>query len=207
MARHNRSSSTDAQQATHWRTELAHVAARILAEEGSSDLQHAKRKALRQLGLSESQPLPSNEEVQSALREYQSVFLGEEQQQHLKFLREEAIDLMQLLKGFRPYLTGSVLDGTAGERSSIDLFLFADSAKEVEIFLLNEELAFHHGAPRDERVEAVFILEDPDTGVRANLIILPPVQERITFKHRDGTTRTRARLEAVEALLTDSCHT
>lgn len=203
MGRRNRPSSIDINRAPQVRAELAHAAARVMVEQGTTDLHLAKRKALRQLGLPESQPLPSNEEVESALREYQAIFLGDEQLVHLKFLREVAVDLMHLLDHFRPYLTGSVLDGTAGEHSSIDLFLFADSAKEVEIFLLNEELAFHHGSPRDDRVEAVFVLDDPDTGVRANLIILPPDHERIAFKHRDGRTRARARIEAVETLLNE----
>ena len=204
MGRRNRPSSIDTNRAPQVRTELAHAAARIMVEQGMTDLHLAKRKALRLLGLPESQPLPSNEEVQSAIREYQSIFLGDEQVSHLRFLREVAVGLMQLLEHFHPYLTGSVLDGTAGEHSSIDLFLFADSAKEVEIFLLNEELAFHHGSPRDDRVEAVFVLDDPDTGVRANLIILAPEQERVSFKHRDGKTRTRAKREVIETLLGDS---
>lgn len=203
MGRRNRPSSIDTNRTPQMRAELAHAAARVMVELGTTDLHLAKRKALRQLGLPESQPLPSNEEVESALREYQAIFLGDEQVLHLKFLREVALDLMHLLEHFRPYLTGSVLDGTAGEHSSIDLFLFADSAKEVEIFLLNEELAFHHGSPRDDRVEAVFVLDDPDTGVRANLIIMPPDHERIAFKHRDGRTRARARIEAVESLLNE----
>lgn len=204
MSRRNRPSNIDASHTPQLRAELANAAARVMVEQGTTDLHLAKRKALRQLGLPDSQPLPSNEEVQCALREYQAIFLGEEQLIHLKLLREVAIELMQLLQRFSPYLTGSVLEGTAGEHSSIDLFLFADSAKEVEIFLLNEDLAFHHGTPRDDRVEAVFILDDAETGLRANLIILPPESERVSFKHRDGSTRTRARIEAVKALLDES---
>ena len=201
MGRRNRSSSVDINRSPQCRAELANAAARLMVEHGITDLHLAKRKAVRQLSLPESQPLPSNEEVQTALREYQAIFVGDEQQQHLRFLREVAVDLMHQLSDFRPYLTGSVLDGTAGEFSSIDLLLFADSAKDVEIFLLNEQLAFHHGTPRDERIEAVFVLDDPDTGVTANLIVLGPEQERMTFKHRDGKTRARARTEAVESLL------
>lgn len=204
MGRRNRPSNIDINRAPQVRAELAHAAARVLAEQGTTDLQQAKRKALRQLGLPESQPLPSNEEVETALREYQAIFLGDEQVVQLRYLREVALELMHLLVRFRPYLTGSVLDGTAGENSSIDLLLFADSAKEVEIFLLNEALAFHHGSPRDDRVEAVFVLDDPETGVRANLIVLPPDHERTAFKYRDGRTRTRARTEALETLLGES---
>ena len=174
-----------------------------MVEEGVTDLHQDKRKAVRLLGLPESHPLPSNEEVQAALKDYQALFVGDEQQAHLKFLREVAVDLMRQFAGFRPYLTGSVLDGTAGEYSSIDLLLFADSAKDVEIFLLNEGMAFHHGAPRDERVEAVFVLDDAESGLTANLIVLRPDFERMSLKYHDGRTRQRARVDAVETLLGD----
>ena len=201
MGRRNRPSNIENSHAPHVRGDVANAAARLMAEHGVTDLHQAKRKAIRQLGLPESHPLPSNEDVQTALRSYQALFIGDEQKEHLKFLREVALDLMRLLHTFRPYLTGSVLDGTAGEFSSIDLLLFADSAKEVEIFLLNEDLAFHHGTPRDDRVEAVFILDDADSGVTANLIVLRPDYERMSFRHRDGKTRHRARAEALETLL------
>ena len=172
-----------------------------MAEDGITDHHLAKKKALRVLGLPESHPLPPNDEIDAALREYQDVFFSDEHDEHLHFLRETAVELMTLLANFRPYLTGSVLDGTAGPFSSIDLLLFADSAKDVEIFLLNEDMAFHHGTPRDERVEAVFVLEDEDA--TANLIVLGPEVERIAFKHRDGRTRSRARIETVRSLLTE----
>lgn len=201
MGRRNRPSNIENSRDPQVRGELINAAARLMAEHGVTDLHLAKRKAIRQLGLPESHPLPSNEEVQAALREYQALFFGDEHQEHLRFLREVALDLMRLLHGFRPYLTGSVLDGTAGEFSSIDLLLFADSAKEVEIFLLNEDLAFHHGTPRDDRIEAVFVLDDAESSVTANLIVLRPEQERMSFKHRDGKTRSRARAETLETLL------
>lgn len=66
----------------------------------------------------------------------------------MRDLREEALRIMEMLADFHPYLTGPVLAGTAGAFSAIDLMLFADSAKEVEIFLLDHGLAFEHSEPR-----------------------------------------------------------
>jgi hypothetical protein len=94
-----------------------------------------------------------------------------------------------------------VLDGTAGQHSRIDILLFADSAKEVEIFLLNRGLSFEHAEVRNERVEAVLVLET-DTA-DANLIIMPPALERVAFKHRDGRPRERIRSAALHALIDD----
>lgn len=201
MGRRTRPNSIDHSRTPQLRAELLNTAARLIAEEGVTDLHLAKRKAIRLLGLPESYPLPSNDEVQAALKEYQALFVGPEQAEHLRFLREVALDLMALLQDFRPFLTGSVLDGTAGEYSSIDLLLFPDSAKDVEIFLLNQDLAFRHGTPRDERIEAVFVLDDSDSGVSANLIVLDPMQLKHAPRPRDGKGPTRANRDSLAALM------
>ena len=182
------------------RASICDTAARLIAEEGISDYSQAKRKALRQLGLPESTPLPSNAEVEAALREWQAVFQDEEQIERVAHLRRKAAELMEILQEFRPYLTGSVLDGTAGRYAEIDLQLFADSAKEIEIFLLNRGIPYSHATPRNDRAEAVLVVESEDAV--ANLVVYPTLDERITPKGRDGRPRERARLTAGQALLT-----
>lgn len=179
------------------RSEIVHVAARLIAEEGL-DYGMAKRKAVRQLGLPESFPLPGNAEIEAAVRDYHAIYQEDEQVENLAFLREAAVELMHRLAPFSPYLTGSVLEGTAGLHARIDLLLFPDSAKEVEIFLLDQGIAFHHGNPKSDRVEAVLMIDDED--MPANLVILAPRDERVAQKGYDGRTRARARVEAVEAL-------
>lgn len=181
------------------RTSICDTAARLIAEEGVSDYSQAKRKALRQLGLPDNTPMPSNAEVESALREWQSVFQDEEQIERVRHLRQKAAELMSILQDFRPYLTGSVLEGTAGRYAEIDLQLFADSAKEVEIFLLNRNIPYSHATPRNDRAEAVLVVETDDA--TTNLVLYPPLDERITPKGRDGRPRERARLPAVQSLL------
>lgn len=184
---------------SHARASIASAAARLIAEEGIGDFHLAKRKAARQLGLPENTPFPDNAEVEAELRAYQALFQGEEQIAHLRTLRELALEVMEMLADFRPYLTGSVLDGTAGGHSAVDILLFADSAKEVEIFLLNRGIDVEHEDKFGERVEAVLLLEAEEADVR--LIVLAPNQERISFRSRDGRVRERARVDAVRALL------
>src|SRR5574343_836850 len=181
------------------RASIASAAARLMAEDGITDFHLAKRKAARQLGLPEHTAFPDNAEVEAELRAYRSLYQGEEHEEMLQAMRQTALDLMELLEPFRPYLTGSVLDGTAGEHSRIDILLFADSAKEVEIFLLNRGINVTHAEPRNERVEAVLQMET-DT-VHANLIILAPQLERSSLKHRDGRPQERIRADALRALL------
>lgn len=181
------------------RASLCDAAARLIAEEGVTDYTLAKRKALRQLGLPESTPMPSNSEIDAALRTWQAVFQDEEQAERILHLRQKAAELMAILQDFNPYLTGSVLEGTAGRYAEIDLQLFADSAKEVEIFLLNRGIPYTHATPRNDRAEAVLVVES-DEAV-ANLVVYPPLDERIAPKGRDGRPRERARLPAVQALI------
>ena len=194
MTRHERPRPS-----TGSRASIASVAARLMAEDGITDYHHAKRKAARQLGLPEHAAFPDNAEVEAELRAYRSLYQGEEHAEMLAAMRHSALDLLELLADFGPYLTGSVLEGTAGEHSRIDILVFADSAKEVEIFLLNRGIAIDHAEPRNERVEAVLVMET-DT-VDANLIIMPPAMERTSLKHRDGRPRERVRADALRALL------
>jgi hypothetical protein len=190
------------------RARIASAAARLMAEDGVTDIGRAKEKAARQLGLPESASLPDNAEVETELRLYQALHQGDTQPETLRRLREEAARLMAFLAVFRPYLTGPVLDGTAGEFSAIELMLFADSAKEVEIFLLDHGLEVEHLDARQGRHrhdhwrEALLRLAASQTEV--NLAIFPPRFERHAFKHRDGRPRERARLETLETLLENS---
>lgn len=183
------------------RASIASAAARLMAEDGITDYHLAKRKAARQLGLTEHVALPDNAEVEAELRAYRILYQGEEHAEMLAAMRHSALDLLELLADFNPYLTGSVLDGTAGEHSRIDILLFADSAKEVEIFLLNRGIDIEHVEPRNERVEAVLVMET-DT-VDANLVIMPPHLERVSLKHRDGRPRERIRADALQALISE----
>ena len=57
-------------------------------------------------------------------------------------MRGVAADTMQALHEFDPHLIGAVLNGTATEHSDIHLQLFVDSAKDVELRLMNLGIDF-----------------------------------------------------------------
>lgn len=196
MTRHERPRTNSSARAS-----IASAAARLMAEDGITDFHHAKRKAARQLGLSEHTAYPDNAEIEAELRAYRSLYQEEDHAELILALRQTALRLLDLLVDYSPYLAGSVLDGTAGEHSHIDILLFADSAKEVEIFLLNQGIVFEHVEPRNDRAEAVLVMET-DTA-DANLVIFPPQLERVVLKHRDGRPRERVRADALRALLSE----
>jgi len=145
------------------RARIAATAARMIAQDGA-DYTTAKAKAARQvLGVDRPSPnyLPDNLQVEDEVRRYQALFHGPEQAARLQRLRALALEVMEQLAEFRPYLTGAVLNGTAGEHDDIHLQLFADSAKEVEIWLLNRNVDIdisetpHFKGGRHDPVETV----------------------------------------------------
>ena len=127
------------------REQLAHHAARLMAENGITDHAFAKRKAAKQLGAPDTQHLPSNQEIDHALRSFRALFQHEHHPAILEQLREQALAAMRLLEPFHPYLTGSVLDGSAGEQSDINLMVYSDDVKAVMMFLLKHKVEFESG--------------------------------------------------------------
>jgi hypothetical protein len=126
------------------REEIAIAAARMIAEDGL-DYSTAKRKAARQVigdTRVSGEWLPDNDQIEEEIREYQSLFQGDSQPAVLRRLRGIALDWMQRLAPFNPYLTGAVLTGTAGEHSDIHLQAFCDDPKEVAIYLLNANVQY-----------------------------------------------------------------
>ncbi len=180
---------------------IAAVAARLMAEDGLDDVELAKRKAAHQLNLPEWIGLPSSQAVYDALRTHQAIFQDSEQRERIVSMRQEALYWMELLAVFHPYLTGSVLDGTAGRFSMIDILLYPDSDKDVEIFLLNQGIAYEHMRPRNDRTSAVLQVSRGDCDLATNLVIYPSHDERVVFRKHDGSVRERARIEAVRERL------
>ena len=96
-----------------------------MAEDGVADYRLAKRKAARQLGFPEHTAYPDNAEVEAELRAYRSLYQEEVHPELIRAMRQSALRLLELLADYSPHLAGSVLDGTAGEHSHIDILLFA----------------------------------------------------------------------------------
>ncbi len=183
------------------RRNIAALAARLMAEDGIADYGLAKRKAARQLGAPETEALPNNAEIEMELRAYQAIYQESEQRERLLEMRRTAVEVMRLLDSFKPCLTGSVLDGTAGRYAKIELEAFPDNSKEVEIFLLNQGVHFEQSEPRRggaEVPECVLTFDCNELPVKLSLY--EPAAERAQ-KRRNGRASERARLAFVEALL------
>jgi hypothetical protein len=193
---------------------IAQSAARMMAEDGISDYAYAKKKAGRQVGASDGDILPSNAEIEEELKLYNALFLSDEQPENLRELRKNALFTMQLLKKFNPHLTGSVLDGTAGLGSETHIHLFADSLKDVEMFLLNQDIPFEtneksyrvmNDGKRDKKGDSrkkvpVFSLE-MSTGI-TKISVFEVDEIRVATKRAaDGSNAERADIQDVLDLL------
>ncbi len=119
------------------REDIAATAARLVVEEGL-EYGPAKRRAVRQLGLPPRAPLPDNDAVEAAVREYIDIFCADTQPQELAALRRLALVWMERLAEFRPHLAGAVWHGTATRLSDIYLQLFCDDSKSAEIALIDK---------------------------------------------------------------------
>jgi hypothetical protein len=187
------------------RSHLAYLAARLMAENGVQDYGAAKRKAARQAGVPDTRELPDNQEIEAALKTYQSLYQSDEQPAILRELRAIAVLAMERFARFNPYLVGPVLTGTAGEHSDINLHLFADSAKEFEIFLLNEKSEFEletRSFKLGERPESVPVYRLEQDSATISIAVFERDDERVMQKYRaDGRPVERAKLAEVKALL------
>lgn len=187
----------------HLRRLIASAAARLMAEDGIADFGAAKRKAARQLGAGADDGLPSNEEVEQELRAYQALYQDEELADRLRDMRATALDIMQQLRDFRPCLTGAVLDGTAARYAAIELDIFADSSKDVEISLLSSNIPYEIDEMQRRGGEAAETRLRLDwNGYPVRLMIYPAIAERTQPRNpHGGRQRHRAPATAVAALL------
>ncbi len=191
------------------REEIAIAAARMIAEDGL-DYSTAKRKAARQV-VGESKIggefLPDNDQIEEEIREYQAIFQSGSQPATLRRMREAALDWMEKLKAFDPYLTGAVLNGTAGEHSDIHLQCFCDNPKEVAIYLLNANVQYdvsetRHFAGRGYVETLSFLLRSRDEEPVGLHIALYGTDDLRGAVRADGRGKlSRANAATVRALL------
>ena len=188
------------------RERIAHLAARLMAQDGIDDYAIAKRKAARQVGVAQTRELPSNDEIDAALRTYQELYQSEYPAQ-LQELRHLALEIMDEFARFTPYLTGAALNGHAGASTGIHLHLYTEDAKAVTHELLNRGIDFR---TRETRLYACTVplvaptLSYLHAGVEVCLTVLSRRELRLQLTASvDGKPIERAKREAVAALFAE----
>lgn len=186
---------------------MANLAARLIAEDGKTSFADAKQKAARQMGLTDQGSLPDNHEIETALRAYLSIFQSDSQPEECRDLRRIAIEGMLWLDRFSPWLVGSVLSGTANRFSQIEFEIVNEDTKRLELFFLNERVAFETrvapaiSAHHRTALNAISIYEILFNEFPIVIWCFPSQAARSTQRPRASLHHARARLKDVEALL------
>ncbi|MDC1281248.1 hypothetical protein N8Z09_01140 [Methylophilaceae bacterium] len=124
------------------RLSIANKAAEIIMEEGITDYQYAKKKAVRYLDLDTVDLLPSNDEIDKALLDYRLIFKAELDIELVKTIKTEALRIMNFFESFNPYFVTQLSEGLLPKYPIIQINLFSDNMKEVEYILLNNNIPF-----------------------------------------------------------------
>jgi hypothetical protein len=194
------------QKLSHARRMIAAEAARIMATEAQSNYRIAKQKATQRLGINMRMALPSNVEVESALRAYLEFYGGQQHISHLKKLREVALRVMHSLEAFCPRLVGPVLEGTADQHARVSLHVFNDPPDAVAIHLLDRGLVYRDEQRKmrwhDGNYRQVPLLVTKADGVTVELALFNSVGLRqAPLSPIDGRPQKRAPITELECLL------
>jgi hypothetical protein len=186
--------------------EIAATAARMVVEEGL-EYGPAKRRAVKQLGLNARAALPGNDMVEDAVREYIALFCADTQPAELVALRRLALQWMERLAQFRPYLGGAVWHGTATRLSDIYLQLFCDDPKSAEIALIENKVDYEartvtglHGEPV-EALSLSSLSRELGEAIGVHLLIYDHDDLRGALKPDSKGRTPRGDLAAVRALV------
>lgn len=188
------------------RQQLAIEAARIISEQGIRDYGLAKRKAADRLGVDSEFALPSNREVDAALREHQAIFQSLDQPRWLHERRVAAIEAMRFFAQFEPRLVGAVLEGSADQHSAICLHLFCQHPQDVANWLGDRNIPFEEDERRirlDAEREAtvpVLKLSADDLPFDISLFDLDGLRQAPLDRISERPMR-RAAIDAVAALI------
>ncbi|MFQ5545068.1 MAG: hypothetical protein ACE5FE_03715 [Acidiferrobacterales bacterium] len=130
------------------RQQISVQAARIMSDEGVRDFQVAKRKAAERLSIPDNKHVPTNQEVEEALREYLELFHAKRLSGTLEILRRCAIEAMRFLADFKPRLVGSVLSGIVTPESRIQIHVSADTPEDIGLLLDDHNIPFEENDKR-----------------------------------------------------------
>ncbi len=186
--------------------EVAAEAARIMATEGQRNYLAAKQKAADRLGVFNRLALPSNIDVEEALKTYLELYGGPERNAFLADMRKAALDAMKFLERYEPKLVGTVLDGTADRHSRISLHLFSETPDEITLFLSERGIAFREEERRirwhDGSFRTLPVLATEAGSNTVELCLFRSLDQRQAPPSPvDGKPQRRASISEVEVLV------
>ena len=187
----------------HSQKRFAEEAARFMVEGTESEYLHAKERAMMMLGLSSQTRLPSNRKVRELVSKITKAELGEDEvARRVREMREIALEVMEIIEAFDPFLIGSTLSGEIRQTSDIDLHAYSDDFEEIKFLLadwgykdIDEEVV--------QNMKGTFIhLKWLERGYPVEITIYSwDMREVVQFSSITGKPMKRADIAAVRHLL------
>lgn len=188
------------------RREIAAEAARIMATQGLYNFRIAKQKAAEHMRVRSSTSLPSNAEIEEALRAYQQFYGGNEHNERIQNMRSAALGVMRLLETFSPRLVGPVLEGTADQHAPVAIHLFSDPTEAVVMHMMDKRFSFKNEQRKIRwhdggfRLVPILVTDFQDHAIE--LLLFNAIDLRQAPPSPvDGRPQKRAPLSEVECLL------
>lgn len=111
-----------------------------MVEGSEREYLQAKERAISMLGLSGMTHLPSNRVIRDCMAQLTECELGaDEVKRRVREMRQIAVQIMQIIEDFDPYLIGSTLTGKIRSSSDIDLHAYSDEHSLLIDLLANFE--------------------------------------------------------------------
>lgn len=191
------------------RRRIASEAARLLYSREENEYFRAKWLAARRVcsRTVRAGELPTNREVREEIHLFARAHRGERRDALLREMRLAALELMHLLRGFRPRLVGRTLTGSVRRGSQIDLMAFADDPRDVAAALAAHGLACEvepRPLGRDGQVRPVTRLLFVDRFPVAVLVYRAAVARRRFRSAATGRPISRASIGELARLLCDA---
>lgn len=120
----------------------AQLIAREMADNAIDDYAVAKQRVSARLQLQKAS-IPSNSEIEAALRDYLQLFDAEGHAQRLQQLDKAASTLMQWLEEYSPYATGAVVSRVAPRGSSLTLHIYGHAVETIFAQLQQRNIPLH----------------------------------------------------------------
>ena len=180
-----------------------------MATQAQHSYRIAKQKAAKRLGINTRLALPSNREVENALRAYQGFYGGQGHLRQIQTLREVALRVMESLTRFNPRLVGPVLDGTADKHTKISIQVFNDPPDMVALHLMEKGLIYTHDQRKIRWYDGSFrdvplLIADAD-GTTVELALFSCVDlHQAPPSPIDGRPQRRASVSELEILIAES---
>ncbi|MDO4904331.1 MAG: UDP-N-acetylmuramate--alanine ligase [Lautropia sp.] len=185
------------------RAELAASAARMIAE-SALDYQSAKQKAVKRAFGGSTPPaglMPSNEEIDLALREHLELFDPGHADRVARY-RAAGRVWLERLADYHPYLCGAAWKGVVAPHTPLHIQCFTDESKELEIRLLDAGVHYDvvdiaHFSDRNADVPALIFHDRNELPVMIS--VYPHDDLRGALKRGQGTER--GDIEALHRLM------